>query len=153
MHLNASHFSIFASSNFDESLDTLNALCVAKEGTEELFAVRRDNTDERIYVNVAIHLDNRKDFMGEVVKPEFVECLSSTGWYLGCLHLLFDNSFIALLKMYISTLHYRDRSRCLLDESHISLRHFRYEINAQECVAAAPSESHSKPEWRYFSVS
>lgn len=76
LHLNASHFSVFSSSNFDESLDTL---CVAKEGTEELYAVRRDNTDERIYVNVAIHLDNRKDFMGEVVKPELVECLSSTG--------------------------------------------------------------------------
>ena len=43
-----------------------------------MFAVRRDNTDERIYVDAAIHLENRKDFMGVVEKPEKVDCLSST---------------------------------------------------------------------------
>ena len=74
LNVNASHFSVFVSSRKDNAS---NMLCTAQEGTEELYAVRRDDTDERVYVNLAVHLTNQKDDMGEVVKPERVDCLSS----------------------------------------------------------------------------
>ena len=74
IHLNMTHFSVFVSRN-EETIDTL---CEAKEGTDEIHSISRDVSDEWIYVNYAIHLDNTKDSLGEAVDPEEVECLATT---------------------------------------------------------------------------
>jgi len=70
LHLNSTHFSVFVSNNDD------NNLCVAGDGTQELYSVRRDNTDERIYVDLAVYLDNNINSQALVVKPEQVNCPS-----------------------------------------------------------------------------
>ena len=70
LHLNSTHFSVFVSNNGD------NNLCVAGDSTQELYSVRRDNTDERIYVDLAVYLDNNINSQALVVKPEQVNCPS-----------------------------------------------------------------------------
>ena len=75
LYLNMTHFSVFVSS----SNETVESLCETKDGTKEIYSMERTASEETIHLDFAIHLDNRKDFFGEIVKPSHVECTTKSG--------------------------------------------------------------------------
>ena len=87
LHLNTSHFLVFVSSSGTASVGSVNPpdeLCIGNEENQEIFFVRRDNTEELMDVYVGIHVDGRRhifgrrDSFGEAATPQ-KECLALSG--------------------------------------------------------------------------
>jgi len=76
IHLNLTHFSVFVSTNTESSSG--DHLCNANEGAKEIKSVERSMVGDRIGINYAIHLNQTKDFFGEVVEEEAINCQIQT---------------------------------------------------------------------------
>merc|ERR1712194_354264 len=75
IHLNLTHFSVFVSTNTESSS---GEHCNANEGAKEIESVERSMVGGRIGINYAIHLNQTKDFFGEVVEEEAINCHKQT---------------------------------------------------------------------------